>query len=178
MSALLTLLWLGFGAAIGTRIGQAFAAPGVGAPQTALPQWTTLIALLIAPIAFMVLFRARPRDGFVIAAAGWLAFWGGRWGAQLANDPAIGAAIGAFVVGMFSNVYGRVMSRPTSVPLVPGLMLLVPGSLGFRSVAQLAGREKDVLTSIDSAFTMAFVAIALVAGLLLTRVIVPPRKIL
>jgi uncharacterized membrane protein YjjB (DUF3815 family) len=60
--------------------------------------------------------------------------------------------------------------------VVPGLMLLVPGSVGFRSLASLL--ERDVVAGVDTAFSMLMVAVALVAGLLSANALVPPRKVL
>jgi uncharacterized membrane protein YjjB (DUF3815 family) len=60
--------------------------------------------------------------------------------------------------------------------MVPGILFLVPGSVGFRSFASLL--ESDVVSGVETAFRMALVAIALVAGLLVANVVVPPRKAL
>tara|TARA_B100000795_G_scaffold219674_1_gene174043 strand:- start:264 stop:449 length:186 start_codon:yes stop_codon:yes gene_type:complete len=59
--------------------------------------------------------------------------------------------------------------------LMPGIILLVPGSVGFQSLSLLV--EKNILAGLDTAFMMSFVAVALVTGLLLASLIVPPRKI-
>jgi uncharacterized membrane protein YjjB (DUF3815 family) len=55
------------------------------------------------------------------------------------------------------------------VTQVPGLLLLVPGSIGFRSVTSLLGNE--TITGIDTAFQLALVGISLAAGLLAGNVV-------
>jgi uncharacterized membrane protein YjjB (DUF3815 family) len=60
--------------------------------------------------------------------------------------------------------------------MVPGILLLVPGSIGFGSLAKFL--DRDVLSGIDTAFTMILVAVALVTGLLVSNLIVPPRRAL
>lgn len=55
-------------------------------------------------------------------------------------------------------------------------MLLVPGSIGFRGVSSFLA--DDTLAGVQSAFTMTLVAIALVTGLLMANVLMPPRKAL
>lgn len=55
-------------------------------------------------------------------------------------------------------------------------MVLVPGSIGFRSMESLLAR--DVLAGVDTAFSMLMVAVALVAGLLFANALVQPRKAL
>ena len=80
----------------------------------------------------------------------------------------------AMRVGMASNLYERLLERPAIVPLVPGVLLLVPGSIGFRSLTLLL--EQQVVVGIDAAFTMLLTAMSLVAGLLLADIILPPRQ--
>ena len=62
------------------------------------------------------------------------------------------------------------------VPLAPGMILLVPGSLGYRSLSALLNRE--TIEGVDFAFGMILVAMSLVGGLLASSVIVPPKRIL
>ncbi len=91
--------------------------------------------------------------------------------------PELGAFLGAFVLGVSGKVYGRASGRPAAllvVPgmlllVVPGMLLLVPGSLGFRSF--LALMDDHVIRGIEAAFSMAVIATALVAGLLIADVV-------
>ena len=85
-----------------------------------------------------------------------------------------GGFIGALAAGLASNAAARWLHRPAAVTLVPGIILLVPGSFGYRSVAALLA--DDVIGGIDIAFTMVIVAVALVAGLLSANVLLPPRQ--
>ena len=83
---------------------------------------------------------------------------------------------GAFVVGLLGNAYARLLNRPAVVAAVPGILLLVPGAIGFRSIT--AFTTHDAVEGIELAFQMLLVAMALVAGLLLANVALPPRKAL
>jgi len=38
------------------------------------------------------------------------------------------------MMGAGCNLYSRLLNRPAAIPMVPGMMLLVPGSLGFGSL--------------------------------------------
>jgi uncharacterized membrane protein YjjB (DUF3815 family) len=69
-----------------------------------------------------------------------------------------------------------VYRRPSSVPKLPGIVLLVPGSLGFRSLQSFL--ERDTVAAIDTAFSMIVVAVSLAAGLVVSNVMVPSRKTL
>jgi uncharacterized membrane protein YjjB (DUF3815 family) len=62
------------------------------------------------------------------------------------------------------------------IVLLPGLMMLVPGSIGFGRLAKFM--EKDVVSGVTTAFSMILIAVALVTGLLIANVIAPPRKTL
>ncbi|MBC8058462.1 MAG: threonine/serine exporter family protein, partial [Rhizobiales bacterium] len=133
------------------------------------------VALVAAPLAFTVLLRARPNDvGWIMLASG-LSFSGARVGASLLG-PELGVFVGALVIGAGANLYTRALRRPAAVPLVPGILLLVPGSVGYGSFIKFI--ERDVISGIETAFAMILVAVALVTGLLMANVVVPPRKIL
>ena len=50
----------------------------------------------------------------------------------------------------------------------------MPGAIGFRSLSSLLDRE--VVTGVETAFTMVLIGAGLVAGLLLANVLVPERR--
>ncbi|MCG8456396.1 MAG: threonine/serine exporter family protein [Holophagales bacterium] len=172
--AVLMFMTIGVGFAVGSRLGTSlFGAPAAVVPPPQ-PWWTEPLALAVTAGALLVLFRAHPRDygWFVLAAA--VAIVGSRGGAELLG-PQVGAALGAVLVGVGSNLVARLRDRPAAITQMPGLMLLVPGSLGFRSVTALVAQ--DTLSGVQTAFTVVLVAISLVTGLLLANVLVPPRRV-
>ena len=173
--AFVLFLAIAFGVALGARIASALAgAPHIVNPVPLAP-WTEYVALLAAPLAFTVLLRAEPRDAVWIVIAGTLAVAGGRVGARTLGLE-LGVFVGALVVGAASNFYARFLNRPATVILVPGILLLVPGSIGFRSLASLLDRE--VVLGVETAFRMVLMAVALVAGMLVSNVIAPPKRVL
>ncbi|QDE95795.1 threonine/serine ThrE exporter family protein [Myxococcus xanthus] len=174
-AAALVFLQLGFGVALGSRLSVVLPAPPVTPLPPALPDWTQLPMLLVAIFAVCVLFRARPRDWGWIAGACTFAFAGARLGSLLLGAQ-LGAFVGALLLAMGSNALARLRNKPSITTLVPGLMLLVPGSVGFRSLSSLL--ERDVVAGVDTAFSMLMVAVALVAGLLSANALVPTRKVL
>ena len=173
--AFVLFLAIAFGVALGGRIASVLA----GAPHIVdavpLPGWTEWAALIVAPLAFTVLLRAEPRDAIWIVLAGALAVAGGRMGAR-ALGLELGVFVGALLVGAASNLYARFLNRPATVILVPGILLLVPGSFGFRSLASLLDRE--VVLGVETAFRMILMAVALVAGMLVSNVVAPPKRVL
>jgi uncharacterized membrane protein YjjP (DUF1212 family) len=168
--AFITFLAIGFGVALGNRIGAAAfgTTPVIGSAQ--LPAWAGLVALVVAPLSFVVILRAEPRDAPWIVAAGIVGVLGGRLGAATLGVE-LGTFAGAVAVGMASSAYAHWTRRPAAVVLVPGILLLVPGSVGFRSLTSLM--ERQAVVGIETAFSMFLTAVALVAGLLIAGVIAP-----
>ncbi|MBZ4422234.1 threonine/serine exporter ThrE family protein [Myxococcus sp. RHSTA-1-4] len=174
-AAALVFLQLGFGVALGSRVSTLLPPPPLTPLPPVLPGWTQPVSLAVATFAVGVLFRARPRDWGWMAGACTFAFAGARLGALLLGAQ-LGAFVGALLLGIASNALARLRNRPSVITVVPGLMLLVPGSVGFRSLSSLL--ERDVVAGVDTAFSMLMVAVALVAGLLSANALVPSRKVL
>lgn len=172
-SAAIVFVEMAFGVALGERLATWWLGPSPVVVPAALPGWTEPLALFVSMLSLVVIFQAQLRATGWIVAGGFLAFYGSRLGAQ-ALSPELGACVGAFLVTAGSNLYARWRNRPALVPLVPGILLLVPGSIGFRSLSSLL--HDDVIAGIDMAFTMMMVAVSIVAGILFAQATVPPRR--
>jgi uncharacterized membrane protein YjjP (DUF1212 family) len=168
-----TFLAIGFGVALGTTLGERLLGEAPRAQARGLAEWTLWAALLMAPLAFTVLLRAQERDTVWIVASGVLGYFGARLGAGWLG-PELGAFVGALVVGVGGNAYARWIGRPAAVTIVPGILLLVPGSIGFRSFASLL--ERQTVLGVEAAFRMTLVAISLVTGLLFANIVLSPRR--
>jgi uncharacterized membrane protein YjjP (DUF1212 family) len=173
-SAFMTLLGIVFGVALGTRLGVWVFGPAVDTLVTApLPPWAAVMAILLAAACSVVILRADPRDAPWIILSGVLGVAAGRLGAvKLGLE--LGTFVAAFGVALASAAFERWRHRPAPVVLVPGILLLVPGSIGYRSMSSLM--ERNTLAGIDNAFTMILTAVSLVAGLLIAGVIAPERS--
>jgi uncharacterized membrane protein YjjP (DUF1212 family) len=171
--AALIFFEMGFGAALGWQLSRLLPAANMNTAPIPLPGWTLAVALLMAPLGFAVLLRARPADIGWIVLASLVSFCGSRLGALILG-PELGVCVGAILVGAGSNLYARLVNRPAAIALVPGILLLVPGSVGFGSLAKFIAR--DVLSGVETAFSMLLVAVAIVTGLLVSNLIVPPRR--
>ena len=176
MSALTVLVSIGFGVALGTKLADMTlpTAEPIN-PVAQLPGWTLYVAILISGVALSVLFRARPKDIPAIVLSGLIAFFGASYGrAEL--GPELGACIGAAAMGLYANIYSRVARRPAAVPAMVGVMLLVPGSLSFKSMSSFLAH--DAVGGLETAFTTVLIAMSLAVGFLLSNVAVPPRRAL
>lgn len=175
VGATLILLELGFGVAFGSRFDPLLPpVPDLG-PSPDLPSWLFYPALLFASGGFAVLFRTKGRDVPWVMAAGVVSFFSARYGSALVG-PELGAFVGALVLGMASNAVARLRDEPASITLVPGLILLVPGSVGYRSIDAFIGH--DVTTGLQIAFAVVLIAVGIATGLVVSNVLVSPRRVL
>lgn len=168
-----SLLQLVFGVALGVRLGNVF--PAVHHVATAPAPGSELVALLVLAFAAMVLLRAAMEDALWILLVGALGYLGARVGSQTLG-PELGAFIGAVLLGASSNLIAHLRDRPAVITIIPGLLLLVPGSVGFRGLESFL--IKDVVAGMDTLFLMLMVAVSLGAGLLVGNVVAPQRKVL
>lgn len=171
--ALVTFLVLTFGVALGTYLGQAAVEPLDAARMAAAPQWTKYVAMVTAAVAFVGLFRARPRDLGWILLAGVLAVEGGEAGRALLGQQ-LGPFVGGFAVGLGGNLLSRLRGRPAATIQFPGLILLVPGSIGLSGLTAMA--QADVMSGVQTAFTATMIGVALITGMLLSSLLVPPKR--
>lgn len=171
--ALLVFLTLGFGVALGTTVATALFGPAAASAPVALAPWLIWPGLLLAVLALVVQFQAHPQQAGWILIAGVVAVFGLRLGGA-ALGPELGAFAGALAVGLAGNAAARWRRLPASLLQMPGLILLVPGSIGFESVRALVAH--DTLSGIQAAFSVGMVSISLVTGLLVANVLLPSRR--
>jgi uncharacterized membrane protein YjjB (DUF3815 family) len=170
--AIVTLLSLVFGVALGDRLAAALfgAAPSIN--PVALPGWTAAIAVIAAGASFVVILRAEQNDAFWMIIAGALTYTVGGFAAMWVGTE-LGLFLAALLAGVMSAFWSSIKDRPQQVVLVPGILMLVPGSVGFRSLSNLL--DRDVISGVQTAFTMILAATALSAGLLVAGLIAPGR---
>jgi len=171
MGAMMTFLVMGLGVALGTKLSTLL--PGTSGETIPLPPWTESVALFAGLFAFAILFRVPAKETPFAFLIGALVYVVARFG-SIALGPDIAVGTAAFLLGTTANLYARFRRRPSAIPLVPSLMLLVPGSIGFRSLISLL--ERNVLSGVEMAFQMIMVGVSLVTGLLVANLILPPRR--
>jgi uncharacterized membrane protein YjjP (DUF1212 family) len=173
MGAVMIFLVMGVGVALGTELAQLV--PGGAGTTLALPTWTEGVALGVGLVAFAVLLRVPARETPFTFVIGAMIYATARFGSS-AMGPDLAVGIAAFLLGTSANLYARLRRRPSAIVLVPSLMLLVPGSIGFRSLVSLL--EHNVLSGVETAFRMIMVGVSIVTGLLLANLALPPRRAL
>lgn len=171
--AAMVLLGLTFGVALGNRAARGLFGAVREVVPLQLPWWTIAIALVAAGLSFVVVLKAERRDAGWIVGASTVSYLFASSSVRIA-----GADLGLFVAAMFGGVaasaWGRWRNRPQSVVLVPAILMLVPGSVGFRSLNSLL--ERNVIAGVQTAFAMVLAATAISAGLLLANSMAPGRR--
>lgn len=171
--AMATLLKLTFGAVAATQLCRVLGVVGPAVVPMPVPLWVEWLALFSGALSFAVLFRSAPRDGVLVVASVMFGYALTRLGgAQF--GPEFGVFIAGLGVGAVSNLYATLYQRPGAVIREPGIILLVPGSVGFKSLSFVF--ERDVFLGVDTAFSLIAILVSLVAGLLFGDLLVPPRR--
>jgi uncharacterized membrane protein YjjB (DUF3815 family) len=171
-SALVQLLGLVFGVGVGRSIAVSW----WGSAATSTPDTTFssihLLAAVAAGVAFTVTLRARFRDATVMCAATVLAIGANEVGAVVFGKDA-SAFVAALVVGVVGGVAGSLLRRSSLVFIVPGVLMLVPGSAGFTSALQLLANQ--TVSGITAGFDTFVTAMSIAYGLMIASAIMPRR---
>jgi uncharacterized membrane protein YjjP (DUF1212 family) len=171
-NALVQLLGLVFGVGVGRSV----AVNWFGLPHQAVPHTgftgTHLLAAVAAGLAFTVTLRAPTRAAPVMCSATVLAIL-----AYAGGKAAFGAAAGVFVaalaIGVVGVTVGAWLRRSPLVFIVPGVLILVPGSAGFNSLLKLLTGQ--TVSGVDAGFNTFVTAMAIAYGLMVSTVIMPRR---
>lgn len=171
--ATMTLLGLIFGVALGSRTATAIFGSVRELTPAALPVWSLAVAIVAAGASFVVILKAEPRDTGWMVGASAVSYLLASTSVRLAG-PELGLFLAAMFDGVAATFWGRWRDRPQSVVLVPAILMLVPGSVGFRSLNSLL--ERNVIAGVQTAFTMVLAATALSAGLLVATSVAEGRR--
>jgi uncharacterized membrane protein YjjB (DUF3815 family) len=173
MGAAAILLKLCFGTVAGIQVAKVLQLDPLPLLAVPLPAWAEWVALVAGSYAFAGLFQAARRDYPIAMASSWLGYLCTRFGGMY-SGPEFGVFLSGLVIGLVANLYARFSQRPGAIVRVPGIIMLVPGTVGFRSLFYVF--ERDVYLGLDKTFSLIVILISLVAGLLLGNLLVPPRR--
>jgi uncharacterized membrane protein YjjP (DUF1212 family) len=173
MGGIMILLKLTFGVFIGAKIASFFHVPAMPIEFGVIPSWVTMVTLPVTALMATVIFKAQKSDWGWVTLAGVFGYSCSKLATHYLG-PELGILIGGFCVGAVSNIFARLKDRPSSLFQFPGIILLVPGSIGYRSLSFLF--EKDVVGGLETAFSMIALATALVVGIFFGNILVKPRR--
>ncbi|HLW57740.1 MAG TPA: threonine/serine exporter family protein [Bacteriovoracaceae bacterium] len=173
VGGIMTTLKLTFGVFLGSKIASWFHYPSIDIDFNPIAPWVIIITLPITALMFTVNFKAKRADWKWIFIAGIFGYFCSRLGTHYLG-PELGIFFGGACVGAGSNLFARLMNRPSSLFHFPGIILLVPGSISYRSMSFLF--EQDVMGGLNMAFLALAMAMSLVVGLFFGNILVKPRS--
>lgn len=146
----------------------------VAAGNPVNPQW---IWFFMPPLIFglCVVFQTSRRD-FLWAAFGCAIAYGGILLGSALQGGNLGNLLGTVLAVVFANLWAWKTRRPTSIVMLPAIILLVSGSIGFRGLASMAAGQ--VSTGEQQFLQMFIVALTIAAGVLIGNTLVPPKATL
>ncbi len=172
MDSIMMMVKLYYGSVIGLSIGHLLWEMEPHTAGVPIADWTHYIDVLLLTISLLIIFRVRREDAVWGLLAGFIAYGGAQLGG-LYLDQELAGLVGALAVGVYANLYSRIRNTPTQIVLLPGIVLLVPGSKAYMGLdSMVTGQAFLANTYSGSQILMAFMAI--VAGLMFANLIVPP----
>jgi uncharacterized membrane protein YjjP (DUF1212 family) len=174
MGGLLVLLKLTFGVYAGYKLIHFFPVPALEWSFSRVPNEIIFLAVPVTSLMSTFVFKASWSEAKWITLAGIFGYSWSKLGTYYLG-PEMGLLVGGMAVGAGANLFARLKNAPSSLFQFPGLILLVPGSVGYRGLSSLFNR--DVVAGFDTAFTMLTLALSLVMGVFIGNRLIKPRRI-
>ena len=134
-------------------------------------QWLWLFMPLLI-IGLCVVFQTSLRDFFWAVFGCGIAYGGILLGRTMAGGN-LGNLLGTIIAVMYANLWAGKTGRPTSIVLLPAIVLLVSGSIGFRGLAAIASGQTSA--GGQQFLQMFIVALTIGVGLLVGNTMVRPE---
>ena len=140
-------------------------------PEAALdmPLWITFLSVIVLMLGLVFAFQVRlPDMGWVILAGGF-AYVGVVVGGQLGNWQ--GSFLGALLLGLFASFFTLRLHRPSSVVMLPGIMILVPGVAAYFGLNAL--QTSGIIGALPAVWGVLVQIIAIIGGLFIASSLTP-----
>jgi uncharacterized membrane protein YjjP (DUF1212 family) len=172
MSGLICLVKQIAGGALGVVAVSSVVSWAASGPATPVdPVWAQLLFPLLL-VGLSLAFQTSRRDlPWAVLVSG-IAYLGVMAGSSIL-DPNLGNLVGTIVAVVVANLWARQTGRPTSIVLIPAIVMLVSGTIGFRGLASMA--EGELLLGAQQFFQMFVVALTIVIGVFVGYTIVRPE---
>lgn len=169
--AFVLLFLMGAGLAIGTQLSLAVwpAVPALDA-MAPLPGWAIWVAIAGLGVSLLAVLQA-PWSSVNVSVGACLLAWAVYSLVDAKMGNVVGAFAGALVVASAGHFYQYLSKRPAALVQIPGLITLVPGSMGFRGVHLLI--QQDSAAGVNLLTDMVLTGAVLAVGLLLADNIMP-----
>jgi uncharacterized membrane protein YjjB (DUF3815 family) len=85
----------------------------------------------------------------------------------------LGNLLGTILAVIVGNFWSRKTGRPASIVVIPAILLLVGGTIGFRGLANMA--SGNMVLGVEQFFQMFIVALTIMLGVLIGLFIMKPK---
>lgn len=168
-NALVTFVMIGVGIGLGNNLAAQLVLSPSPIQFSEVPKWVSYIAIALVPAGFVVLFKAQIKHYHWMLLSCITSYYSVSYFSSF-NIGELSVFFAAFSLGLVCNSLSRLMKQPVTLMLIPGIILLVPGSIGFKSINALVNDQ--TLNGIESAFSTLVSAASLTAGLLFSNMII------
>lgn len=172
--AIIILLKIVFGTFVGSTLAQKIWMVSISSSSHEI-SWLFLPALLVVSSTFVVLFQARWQETFWMIFAASSTYLLHMFLKIPAGNLAATLIAGTYI-GSSSNLYSRVFNKPSMIVTLPSIILLVPGSVGYKGFEFLLINE--TLSGINTLFNTFNLGLALVAGTYFGSSLIKPRRMI
>ncbi|KAG0271142.1 hypothetical protein BGZ95_001095 [Linnemannia exigua] len=166
--ALMYAFFLGFGLSLGAELW-IFASgdrtpPSEDVCKHGVDHWWFFLIFPAVSTSINIVFNAHPSQWLgmtVVTAVGYTVSY------FMTASPQVTPAVAAFAVGVAGQAYGRITGNLSYVPLLSGVLLLVPGSVGVRGVLAFIGTDPtqgDPSQGFQFALSMVNIAVSITLG--------------
>ncbi|KAJ2215201.1 pheromone-regulated protein prm10 [Coemansia sp. RSA 487] len=87
----------------------------------------------------------------------------------------VGPVVSAFVLGVAANIWSKVFKHNAYATMLPGMMILVPGSVGVRGIMTMFQGSQNGANSMQLVFQMIQTSLSIMVGLFASSFVVYPR---
>ena len=174
MDGIMCLFKLYFGAVLGDAIGNLLWGTKAFIYTPGIPGWTGWLAVPLLSLSLIVIFKSRIKDAFWSVMSCITAYIGSLIGAAYLGD-SLGLFIGALLVGLYSNIYSRMTNAPSTIVLLHGVVLLVPGSKAYIGLNKIVSGE-TILNFPEIGTQTFLIFMSILAGLMFANTLLPSKK--
>ncbi len=171
-TGLITLIKQIAGAIIGVGIAGVLVTLTAAGPQAPVDQKWMLLYFPLLLIGLDFAFQVSRRDLPWSVLISVVAFLGVQAGSSIMNAN-LGNLLGTIIAVVVSNLWARKTGRPTSIVLIPAIVMLVSGTIGFRGLATMA--SGDMVLGAHQFSQMFIVALTIMAGIFIGFFIIRPQ---
>lgn len=168
--AFVLLFLMGAGLTIGTQISLYLLPAQLLGTATQLPSWIIWLAISALGVSLLAVLQA-PWSSLHVSVGACLLAWAIYSLFSVALGNMVGAFAAALAVASAGHLYAYLTGRPAALIQIPGLITLVPGSMGFRGLHALI--QQDSGAGIRLITDMMLTGAVLAVGLLLADNILP-----